>query len=757
MNSLPTLTCDSVIILNVPNKPILSTGTAGAVNHLVIRSGATVTVTGNTLHIAGGIFNDNGSLDATAGQIDLNGDIGLNGVGTRPAQTIAGKMFYTPYLNNSGRIQDLQISNPKGATVAAPTINDTLNITGALSFGDVDNVTLNTGNNITLVSNALGTARVADITNNSTNTGNTFNGEVIVERYINIGPGAGQHAKAWEFLATPTKGQTVYQSWMENGGTPIGYGTHITSPTGSGFDLATIYPSMKYYKLGASPGDPSSPDFQGIASTGIPIYSPNGYMIFVRGDRNRNPADFFGPPIPTTLRTKGTLLTYNVTTPLGATFFTSIGNPYASAIDMRKVMGQSTADEFFTVWQSPAPGTFGYGSYLTYGLNPNTGNYESTPGGVVNNNIQSGQAFLVQSNALTGNMVFNEPSKVSGSSYAIFTPAGISGQQAQLRTNLYRVNADGSTGLVDGTLHQYDDDYNNNLDGMDARKFFNGGENLSILSGGKDLVIERRETINKADTIFYKLIGTKVQNYQLEFVAQSLSANGARGFVIDNYLHTSTPLNMDGVTLFNFAVENVAGSKAADRFYVVFTPGVPLPVTVSSLKATPVSNQVKVEWNVSNESGMSQYEVERSGDGLRFTKQTSVAALNTGTAGYNWVDPYVLPGYYYYRIRCINKDGKIQYTGIVKVLIGDGKPSITIYPNPITDGIINLHLNNMPAGKYGIRLMNQLGQVVVSKQIERMAGSTSETIKWNYNLSHGIYRLELTQPDGGIKEIKVLY
>ena len=35
----------------------------------------------------------------------------------RPAQTIAGKMFYTPYLNNSGRIQDLQISNPKGVSV----------------------------------------------------------------------------------------------------------------------------------------------------------------------------------------------------------------------------------------------------------------------------------------------------------------------------------------------------------------------------------------------------------------------------------------------------------------------------------------------------------------------------------------------------------------------------------------------------------------------------------------------------------------
>jgi hypothetical protein len=87
--SVPTLSCDSVIILNVANKqPILSPGANGYTNHLVMRPGATVTVTGNTLHIAGGIFNDNMSLNATTGKIDLNGNKWLDGVTQRPAQTI---------------------------------------------------------------------------------------------------------------------------------------------------------------------------------------------------------------------------------------------------------------------------------------------------------------------------------------------------------------------------------------------------------------------------------------------------------------------------------------------------------------------------------------------------------------------------------------------------------------------------------------------------------------------------------------------
>jgi hypothetical protein len=132
-------------------------------------------------------------------------------------------------------------------------------------------------------------------------------------------------------------------------------------------------------------------------------------------------------------------------------------------------------------------------------------------------------------------------------------------------------------------------------------------------------------------------------------------------------------------------------------------------------------------------------------------------AKNTGSSDYSWLDGHVLPGYYYYRIKSIDNKGKIAYTKNVMVLVGDGKSVIKIYPNPITDGIINLQFINQPAGKYRIRLMNNLGQIIVSKQVERADGSNTENIKWNYNLAHGVYQLEITQPNGDVKIIKVLY
>jgi hypothetical protein len=310
---------------------------------------------------------------------------------------------------------------------------------------------------------------------------------------------------------------------------------------------------------------------------------------------------------------------------------------------------------------------------------------------------------------------------------------------------------------VDGTLHQYNDDYNNGIDGMDARKFFNSADNLSIMSGGKDLIIERRQPITHEDTVFYRLKGISSPKYQLEFVAKNLSANGLQGFAEDIYLHTTTPLNLEGVTKIEFSVTSAAGSYAPDRFRVVFKTAVALPVTFVSLKAYNKNADIAVEWKVENESNMKHYEVEKATDGINFTKMMTLAAINTGATGYSWLDQHPNVGYNYYRIRSVDVQGKANYTQVVKVLVTRGTPQITIHPNPITDGIINLHLINQPAGMYGIRLLNPAGQLITGKQITHADGSSTEKITWDYKLARGLYHLEVTKPDGKLKIINVMY
>ena len=728
---VPSPLCADVYIPNTPNKPILSAAPVATITNLHILTGAVLTVNGTGLLQIGGTIANNGTFDVTDGTLELNG--------TSIPQNIDGSIF------KDSTIKNLIVSNHINV---ANTSKDTLNISGTLSFG-TSTVQLNTGNNITLKSSATVTANVGILA-----VGNTITGNVTVERYINIGPG--KHAKAWEFLATPTQGQSVHDSWMEKGLAPPGFGTQITGTggTGAGFDLYSPSPSMKYYDPSSSSG------WTGITNTADQIYNPKGYMLFVRGDRSVNGTSVTTPDA-TTLRTTGQLNVGQVNITAGANSFASIGNPYAAAIDMRKVMQDKTwsNDDFFTVWNSNLGGSYGYGRYTTY-LKSGT-DYINVPGdGTINNYIQSGQAFFVQNTSITsGTMVFKEASKanINTGFIPVFRPEGITGRIAQIRTNLYTVNADGTKTLSDGTLQQFNDEYSNSLDGLDGRKIFNSSENLSIISGGKNLIVERRHTPNEDDTVFYSLTSLKVANYHFEFTASNLSSIGLQGFIEDTYLKIRTPLNLEGKTVLDFAVTNVAGSYAATRFRIVFKTVLALPVTFVSVQAYAKNADIMVEWKVENESNMQQYEVEKSIDGSRFTTSGIITANNKGVDSYSWLDQHATAGYNYYRIRSIDMNGKVNYTQTVKVLIQLPTPNIIIYPNPITNGVINLHLINQPGGKYGIRLLNPLGQIIVSKQISRDEGSSTEQIQWNYNLAHGTYQLEVIRPDGGVKVIKVMY
>ena len=114
----------------------------------------------------------------------------------------------------------------------------------------------------TLLSSDTLTARVDILT-----TGNVI-GDVTVERFINTGTATGEHGKSWQFLATPTTGQTYFQSWQEGGLSPAGYGTWITG-TGTGFDATTVLPSLKYYNAVGINWTP-------VTNTGLPLQNKLG-------------------------------------------------------------------------------------------------------------------------------------------------------------------------------------------------------------------------------------------------------------------------------------------------------------------------------------------------------------------------------------------------------------------------------------------------------------------------------------------------
>ena len=354
--------------------PIISTAVAMSHN-LTIATGASLTVTGNSIQVSGNISNS-GLFNVTAGAVEMNGSV---------AQNIGANTF----MNNA--IQDLIISNSSGVTLGGA-----LNVFQSLTYGTA-NATFNSNGFLTLKSTISGTAWIGPLA-----TTNTISGDVTVERYVASGV---NHLKSWQLLAIPTQGQTVKQSWQEGCGFNLdckpGYGTTVTSQQGTamGFDMYSQQPSVKVF-------DYVSDTYLGIPNTGIPIFDKRGYFVFVRGDRSATTLS--SQANPTVLRTKGTL--FSPANPPQSTMvqagkFESVGNPYAASIDLRNlgIGGATGISDVVIVWDPSIGSTqYGVGAFQTLFLSG--GHYVNLlpsvdygSAGSTHDYIQSGQAFFIQS------------------------------------------------------------------------------------------------------------------------------------------------------------------------------------------------------------------------------------------------------------------------------------------------------------------------------------------------------------------------
>jgi hypothetical protein len=716
---VPLSTTNVNIPAGTAHDPVISNALAKA-NKIDIDQGASLTITDQILEIHGDV-NADGNLDATEGSVNFTGS---------STQYVYGWMFKNRTIKNMIVSRtDLRVSDIS---------NDTLNITGKISFG-VANAKLYSGDNITLKSTKERTASLGTV-----GTGNIITGKFTVERYINVGTDDKQHGKKWLFLATPTQGQTIKESWMENGNdASTGYGAMLSGPQGfPAWDRSSPAPSIKYY-------NETTNLWRGAATSSDQLYNPNGWMVFVRGDRSVD-GQTITTANPTNLRSKGTLLIGNQSfvvpaDPTNSGFF-SIGNPYASDVDMRKVTS-SLDDPVFYIWNPYFGGEYGLGAYQTFIYLD--GQYRTVPGDTIMNYILSGQAFFVQRDTTGKTITFTESAKGDTSANTtFFRPMGQKSEPTQmLRSNIYN-----DLGLIDGTLHIFGKDFSNKVDYQDARKMMNSGINLSIKVDNKLLVVERRQPFNLEDTIFYNLTGAAVGKYNFAFEPNNLAAPGLEAWLEDAYTKERTSVDLDGTTEVNFEVTKDAASKAADRFRMVFKVS-PQPASFLNIDAVNDAKDVDVKWEVKQEIRVEKYVVMTSTDGTHFTDLAEVKA--DGTNSYVAVHKNPSDGYNYYRVRSIDIFGVESYSAVAKVFVGSAEPSLTVFPNPVANGVVHLRLKNYPAGKYLVRLINPAGQVMLVKVFDHAGGNYTEKIPWSYKMAHGDYHLEVRHPDGSVKVIVV--
>jgi hypothetical protein len=744
---VPTSSTNVIIPNTISTHPVISTSGAQA-NNISLSGGLGVGISG-TLELYGAITTFGGAYAKMNGTLDLH-----------TASPISGTSFQDATINN------LKISH--AAASISSVVNDVLNVTGNVSFSS-GSYTLNTNGNLTLVSNAAGTASVADMTNNGTVSGNSIVGDVNVERYIPAG-------RKWQFLGINTQTtQTVQNSWMESQtpgvSGPAGKGAWITNAAGApsaGFDANSVTASMKYW-----PNTAGASTYTNITNpTAFNISNNSAYFLFVRGDRTCTGGNTL--TAPTVLRTKGTLFqnatSPTVTTIPGATNFVSIGNPYASAIDLRNLnYSDNTGTTIATVgtvnvyvWDPKLVGAYGLGAYQTLSKASGDLDFDITPGGgsypiagpsVYVNTIESGQAFYVQG-AMPRTIGFVEKAKI-GSQYNVFRTGTTTATSQNLWASLYLKDASTTT-LADGMQVKFGDNFSSAVTYDDAAKLVNTSENVSVKTSGKLIAVEQRASIVSKDTVQINLSGLRVRDYQWNFNFKNLDLPGVTGFLIDKHLNTSTPLNLNGVNTANFTVNSTATTAAADRFMIVFEKVTALPLSYTSIAANRLSEEkIQVSWKVENEYQVHHYELERSEKGNNFTTIASIPATNNagGNVTYNYIDVAPTKGDNFYRVNAVLTTGADKTSAIVKVLPVVKDAFTSVYPNPVMDKKVNVLFVNKLAGTYNISVVNKIGQVVYVKNVIIASKNEVKSLELDNVLTTGSYSL-IIKGENGITEVK---
>ena len=715
----------------------------------IVMNGAAFMIVNNASFINNGTFIPSTSTVSFTGSgaASLAYSIGTNAVTSLPT------IFH-----------NLTIANTSNTITG--TVNPLVSVENTLSVS-LGTLACSTGN-LTLLSRATNTANVSAV-------GGAITGNVNVQRYI-------PSKRAWRLLTAPVAGSsTIWSNWQNSGGTATGAGMYVTgaSPSGTnGLDVSNKNTaSMKTWTFA-----PSTSSFTNVTDTKSSTstisnaaiantVSNIGYFAFVRGDRSLTNMNNVSTSSITTLSSIGALqtgaLTYNIPNAASASTlgFALIGNPYAAPVDFASIVAGGGLTNISTTFYTWDASMGNLGAYVTFVFSNGSYSKTTNSSSTQTTAIQSGQAFFVTTIAANtaASITFKEAYKTTNNIVAPiagFRPMGPSTSlniTGSLAANIYYVNGDSSLTIADGNLTQFSAGFNKEvLKNEDAFKLINISENLGLVRNGTILAIESRPNLSTVDTIFLNLTKTSQRAYRFNFEPAYLNNTNLVGYLQDKYLNKSTEISLVNNTPVNFNIDGNAGSYAVDRFQIVFKSL--LPFAFTNITATKNNSDIAVNWKVANETDIVQYDVEKSTDGITFTKvkTTLVTGNNNAANNYIWLDGNAQAGDNIYRVKMLGKDGSTKYTENVNVTIVAINTGISIYPNPIKEGKINIQMGNQPSGTYLLSIINNNGQVIYTGTIQNNSNKSNFLINLNTKAAKGIYNLQITTPQNKISTQKLI-
>lgn len=142
----------------------------------------------------------------------------------------------------------------------------------------------------------------------------------------------------------------------------------------------------------------------------------------------------------------------------------------------------------------------------------------------------------------------------------------------------------------------------------------------------------------------------------------------------------------------------------------------PLPVQWTDLTATPVEQEIHLDWEIAAEYDNVGFEVQRRSESEQEFEEigfVSSKGVSSNAVAYDYPDADVRPGTrYYYRLRQVDHNGAASFSKTVSAILPGAKElALNLFPNPNT-GTATLRLEGIVEGEVQVEVFNLMGQSV---------------------------------------------
>jgi hypothetical protein len=211
------------------------------------------------------------------------------------------------------------------------------------------------------------------------------------------------------------------------------------------------------------------------------------------------------------------------------------------------------------------------------------------------------------------------------------------------------------------------------------------------------------------------------------------------------YYNGSNWIDVGGTASGNVTTTGTITSNSVSAFgnFTFGSLTFPLPLLIINFTAQRFNTSIQINWITANEENVNHFEVERSDDGLSFYSLSTVPARNRSITEYYFTnDNVVIHDIVYYRLKCIDNDGKTKFSKIVRIKENTISKDLKLVMNPLHDQIV-LSASEALSGSFNYKLKTSTGALVREDFLSIQNGGIY-SIKLPSTIASGIYLLEVS-------------